>query len=646
MTGEHERYEDEALLAHLREVDALLPGLAVEQPPPELVAATLSAVRPEAWDDQPEPEETKPRPRRRGPPRWLSYAAVLALFVGVSGLAVTSMFGGKIKGLFETADAEIDTVDFEMGSSSRRVPASRSRPTARHSAQPTPAPMMDAGIAPAESSWQAEPAPPGSRPMRTETATSREAYEHIDENAWFRVADQPLSTFSVDVDTASYANVRRFLREGRLPPEDAVRIEELLNYFPYAYEPPSRKAERPLSVVTEVGPAPWAPAHRLVHVGLQAPALAEGELPPRNLVFLLDVSGSMNNHDKLPLLKKALALLVENLTARDSVSIVVYAGAAGVVFEPTTGDDAPRILAALEQLRAGGSTAGGAGIELAYRKARESFDPQGINRVILATDGDFNVGVSSEGELVRMIERERESGVFLTVLGFGTGNLQDDRMESLADKGNGNYAYIDSLAEARKVLVSEAGGTLVTVAKDVKIQVEFNPLEVEGYRLIGYENRVMANRDFSDDRKDAGEVGAGHSVTALFEVIPKGGVVPAPGDQPLRYQEDTRPSDAARSGELLTVRLRWKEPQGTTSQLAEFPVRDRTASLGSTSDDFRFAASVAAWGMILRRSEHAGEFGLRDVEQLAEGSSGRDPGGYRAEFLELVEASRRMALPR
>ena len=652
MTGEYGRIDEEALLDHLREVDALLPGLAEEEPPTELVAATLGAVRPETWDDQAEPDVEKEAPRsRRGPPRWLSIAAVLALFAGLGTVALMTTRGGPVRGLFTTADAEIDTIDSEMGgipASRSRTPAARTRPRANYSGnQGRTAPMDSAADMGYAQVTEATPMPSSTLGEALQPPPdSREAYAHIDENAWFRVADQPRSTFSVDVDTASYANVRRFLHQGRLPPEDAVRIEELLNYFPYAYEPPARGSDVPLSVITEVGPAPWAPEHRLVHVGLQAPALTEGQVPPRNLVFLLDVSGSMNSPDKLPLLKQALALVVENMSARDTVSIVVYAGAAGVVLEPTTGSQAPAILEALEQLRAGGSTAGGAGIALAYRKARESFDPQGINRVILATDGDFNVGASSEGELVRMIERERESGVFLTVLGFGTGNLQDDRMESLADKGNGNYACIDSLAEARKVLVSEAGGTLVTVAKDVKIQVEFNPLQVQGYRLIGYENRVMANRDFSDDRKDAGEVGAGHSVTALYEVILAGGAVPAPGDEPLRYQRDKRPTKEAHSGELMTVRLRWKTPRGSRSELAEFPVRDRGLRLDATTDDFRFAASVAAWGMILRRSDQVAGFGLGDVERLAVDASRGDPGGYRAEFVELVRASGRVSLPR
>ena len=633
MTGEHRHIDEDALLEHLRDVDALLPGLAAQEPPPELVARTLRSVEP-----QPAPSPDAPRRQRpRRPSRWLMVAAVLTLLLGTGAALLVVQTGGRIRGLFETADAEIDTI-----AGLEEAPA-RTRTRWRSGNRPSPAARTSSEVdllADVDGIYVADPTPPA------DDGPSREAYEPIDENAWFRVADQPRSTFSVDVDTASYANVRRFLGQGRLPPRDAVRIEELLNYFPYGYEPPPRDADTPLSVVTEVGPAPWAPSHRLVRVGLQAPSLSEDELPPRNLVFLLDVSGSMDSADKLGLLKRGMALLVQTLGPRDRVSIVTYAGSVGVVLEPTSGADQPRILEALERLQAGGSTAGGRGILVAYRTARANLDPEGINRVILATDGDFNVGVSSEGELVELIERERESGVFLTVLGFGTGNLQDDRMESLADSGNGNYHYVDSLAEARKVLVTEGGGTLVTVAKDVKIQVEFNPLRVQGYRLIGYENRVLANRDFSDDRKDAGEIGAGHSVTALYEVVPVGGPVPAPGDEPLRYQRDKQPTKAAHTGELLTVRLRWKRPRGMSSKLTEFPVRDHGLALRDTTDDFRFSAAVAGWGMILRRSEQVGDFGLGDVERLARSASERDPGGYRAEFLELVRASGELSLPR
>jgi Ca-activated chloride channel homolog len=648
MTGEHERYDDEILLEALREVDRLMPDLADEEPPPELVARTLDAVaaqeRTEAEPPKAEakPETAKPGRRRGfGAGGAIAAAALLVLAVSVTFAMQT---GGKIKGLFETADAEIDTVYEESPLASRRSRFELPKLGGQGQQQPAASPMSPSRVA-APESVEIAGGDFDFVDSGLDDGPSREAYGVVDDNPWVRVADQPRSTFSIDVDTASYANVRRFLREGRLPPKDAVRIEELLNYFPYDYPSPGPDADAPFEVITEVGPAPWAPAHRLVHVGLQAPPIADDELPVRNLVFLLDVSGSMNNPDKLPLLKQAMGLVVESLRPQDRVAIVVYAGAAGVVLEPTSGANQPAILEAMERLEAGGSTHGADGIVRAYELARRSFVDEGVNRVILATDGDFNVGVSSEGELVRLIERERESGVFLTVLGFGTGNLQDDRMESLADKGNGNYAYIDSLDEARKVLVEQAGGTMVTVAKDVKIQVEFNPLQVEGYRLIGYANRVMANRDFADDRKDAGEIGAGHSVTALYEVVPVGGVVPAPGADPLRYQRPKVPTKAARTGELLTVRLRWKQPRGITSKLAEFPVVDGEARLEATSADFRFSAAVAAWGMILRRSEHVGSFGLSAVEGLAGASLGEDVGGYRREFLGLVDRSGRISLP-
>ncbi len=364
----------------------------------------------------------------------------------------------------------------------------------------------------------------------------REGYAAIVENDFKRPTDTPLSTFSIDVDAASYANVRRFLDGGALPVHDAVRIEELVNYFEYDY--PDPEGEHPFAVVTEVSECPWAPDHRLVHIGLQGERIDTRDLPPSNLVFLMDVSGSMNSPDKLPLLKQAFALLTDNLREQDRVGIVVYAGAAGVVLEPT--NDRQAILDALDRLEAGGSTAGGEGIKLAYALARKHFDAEKNNRVILATDGDFNVGASSDAEMMRLVERERASGVFLSVLGFGTGNLQDSKMETIADHGNGHYAYIDSISEARKVLVNEMGGTLVTIAKDVKVQVEFNPAHVAAYRLVGYENRLLADEDFNDDTKDAGELGAGHSVTALYEIVPVGVENPAATVDELKYQQRHR----------------------------------------------------------------------------------------------------------
>jgi Ca-activated chloride channel family protein len=471
-----------------------------------------------------------------------------------------------------------------------------------------------------------------------EPGFNTEEYAHIAENGFRDARATPLSTFAIDVDRASYANVRRFLEQGQMPPADAVRIEELVNYF--EYDDPDPTGDEPFAVRTEVADAPWNPRHRLVRIGIQGRRMDVGEMPASNLVFLVDVSGSME-HD-LPLVKAALARLVDELRERDRVGIVVYAGAAGVVLEPTS--EKREILDALDQLQAGGSTAGGEGIRLAYRLARDSFIRGGNNRVILATDGDFNVGVSSEGELVRLIEQEREAGIFLTVLGFGTGNLADARMEALADHGNGNYAYVDGEDEAEKVLVREMGGTLFTIARDVKVQVEFNPALVESYRLIGYENRVMAAEDFNDDRKDAGELGAGHTVTALYEVVPAGGGSGVrPRVDPLRYQDRRARAGERASGELMTVKLRYKAPDGGESRLIERAVRDARRPLDAASADLRFAAAVAQWGMLLRGSRHAADASYEDVLELARGALGRDEHGDRAGFVRLVQSSRRLA---
>ena len=470
------------------------------------------------------------------------------------------------------------------------------------------------------------------QPMNTED------YARIRDNAFLAVAANPLSTFSIDVDTASYANVRRFLRAGQLPPPDAVRIEELINYFRFDY--PSPEGDAPFAVAASVAACPWKPAHKLVHIGLQARRVDDQAVPPRNLVFLLDVSGSMNEPAKLPLLKDSMRLLVGQLNDRDRVAIVVYAGAAGLVLPPTPGDRKGEIRAALDQLQAGGSTAGGAGIELAYKVAEDAFVEGGVNRVILATDGDFNVGVTSAGGLERLIEEKRKSGVFLSVLGFGEGNLKDSTMEMLADKGNGNYAYIDTLAEGRKVLVAEAGSTLVTVAKDVKIQVEFNPRTVSAFRLVGYENRVLAHEDFNDDRKDAGDIGAGHSVTALYEIVPVGVRLETGSVDALKYQHPRTPAAAADGGELATIKLRYKAPDGEKSALLSEVVRDEA---GEASPNLRFAAAVAEFGMLLRDSEHKGAASFAQALELGRGARGEDPDGYRAEFVALVEQAQRLA---
>lgn len=467
---------------------------------------------------------------------------------------------------------------------------------------------------------------------------NREGYAHISENEFAPVGSNPISTFSIDVDRASYANVRRFLNAGTRPPVDAVRIEELINYFPYDDPAPYADDEHPFTVSTEVAAAPWAPNHHLLRIGLKGREIDMDDAPASNLVFLFDVSGSMSSPDKLPLLKSAFEMLVNELRPEDRVAIVVYAGAAGLVLPSTPGDERETILEALRNLQAGGSTAGGAGIRLAYSVAAENYIEGGNNRVILATDGDFNVGASSDAEMIRLIEEKREGGTFLTVLGFGTGNLQDAKMEQIADHGNGNFAYIDSRLEARKVLVNEMGGTLLTIAKDVKIQVEFNPSRVAAYRLIGYENRLLAAEDFNDDTKDAGELGAGHSVTALYEIVPVGAEteVEIRDVDPLRYQ---RPSGGATADneELLFVKLRYKEPTGTESKLLTRAVGDIE---GDTSDDFRFSAAVAAWGMLLRSSEHCGDFTLADVSRLARSGLGEDPRGYRADFLALIDRAR------
>ncbi|PEN15380.1 hypothetical protein CRI94_00895 [Longibacter salinarum] len=476
-------------------------------------------------------------------------------------------------------------------------------------------------------------------PSRYRPPTDREGYARIEETGFRRAAEAPLSTFSIDVDGAAYSNVRRFIRNGERPPVDAVRIEELLNYFPYDDPAPDARGDQPFAVSMETATAPWADAHTLLRIGIQGKEIPAAERPPSNLVFLLDVSGSMQSPDKLPLLKKAFRLLTEQMRPEDHISIVVYAGASGTVLEPTNGSNKEDILAALNDLQAGGSTAGQAGIQAAYAMAEAHFDPDGINRVILATDGDFNVGPSSDAEMTRLVEEKRETGVFLTVLGFGTGNLQDSEMEQMANHGNGSYHYIDSALEARKVLVSELGGTLQTIAKDVKLQVEFNPLHVGAYRLIGYENRRLNDEDFADDTKDAGELGAGHHVTALYELVPPGADSLAPSRGELKYQ-DREPSNAASSDEWLTLNLRYKRPDADSSQLiSEALVPEPNANM---STELSFASAVAGFGMLLRDSEYSGDLSLARVRELAEAGRGDDPDGYRAGFISMLEDYRRM----
>lgn len=469
------------------------------------------------------------------------------------------------------------------------------------------------------------------------TDFNTEQYNYISENEFKNVKDEALSTFSIDVDRASYSNVRRFINNGQTPPQDAVRIEEMINYFSYDY--PQPKGDDPFSITTEMSDCPWNSKHRLVHIGLQGKKIQIENLPANNLVFLIDVSGSMSDYNKLPLVKQSLRLLVNQLRGQDRVALVVYAGAAGLVLESTPGSYKEKILEAIENLSSGGSTAGGAGIKLAYNVAKENFIKNGNNRVILASDGDFNVGASSDGELARLIEEKREMGIYLTVLGYGMGNYKDSKMEQLADKGNGNYAYIDNIMEAKKTLVTEMGGTLLTIAKDVKIQIEFNPAKVASYKLIGYENRLLNKEDFNDDNKDAGEMGAGHTVTALYEIVLVGGDENSTGKvDPLRYQTpNTVNQSAISSEELLTVKFRYKKPNETESKLIVQYLKDVNKDLESSSNNFKFSAAVAEFGLLLRDSKFKGNSNYEEVLKLAKMGKGIDEEGYRSEFIRLVE---------
>ena len=538
------------------------------------------------------------------------------------------------------------TLDFKMGKAAVAKPAEAKPDAAELEAPVAASKMMKEESRSREkrggkmkmATGMAQPAmlpPPSPRHDGMPVQHNTESYDRIYENEFLGVTQNPLSTFSIDVDTASYANTRRFItQQSQLPPADAVRLEEFINYFNYDYPNPDGK--HPFGVTTELSDCPWNRDHKLVHIGLQGKKIDLSKLPNSNFVFLLDVSGSMNSPNKLPLLKAALKLLVRNMRSKDRVAIVVYAGAAGLVLPSTSADDGDKIIGALEALSAGGSTAGGAGIKLAYKIAQENFIKGGNNRIILATDGDFNVGASSDAEMIRLIEEKRKDGVFLTILGFGMGNYKDSKMEQLADKGNGNHAYIDSILEAKKVLVTEMGGTLFTIAKDVKIQVEFNPAKVKAYRLVGYENRKLANEDFNDDKKDAGELGAGHTVTALYELILAGSKEDVPGVDELKYQK-TKATSASKSDEVMTVKLRYKKPDGDKSVLLEEPVEDESVALSKSSQNFRWSAAVAMFAMVLRDSKFKGETTWAMINKLAKGAQGDDKEGYRAEFLKLVE---------
>ncbi len=474
-----------------------------------------------------------------------------------------------------------------------------------------------------------------------EVEASTESYKFIEENKFLSALQRPLSTFSIDVDRASYSNVRRFIEGGYTPPPAAVRIEEMINYFNYDY--PQPKDHHPFAVSMEVSKAPWNELHQIVHIGIQGKSLPTAQLPPSNLVFLIDVSGSMGEPNKLPLVKESLRMLVNTLRERDYVSMVVYAGAAGTVLEPTRGSDRKKILEALDRLEAGGSTAGAEGLRLAYKKARENFNKEGNNRVIIATDGDFNVGESSDEAMEALITDEREDGIYLTVLGFGMGNYKDSKMETLADKGNGNYAYIDNINEARKTLVNEFAGTLFTIAKDVKIQVEFNPSKVLAYRLIGYENRVMADEDFNNDKKDAGELGSGHTVTALYEVIPAGVKSKFYDIGDLKYQQPAKQTETVNSDELMTLKLRYKNPGSATSKLIQHTLPKDAVSVANASENVRWSMSVAAFGMMLKHSEYIDHYPVDKLVALAESAKGDDVEGYRAEFISMVKSFSSMA---
>jgi Ca-activated chloride channel family protein len=481
------------------------------------------------------------------------------------------------------------------------------------------------------------PVPTGTNDDHTDPQFNTESYNIIRENSFLAAINNPLSTFSIDVDNASYSNIRRFLNSSQLPPKDAVRIEEMVNYFNYDYTIPSENT--PFSINTELSDCPWNSENKLVHIGLQGYTMPIEQLPSSNLVFLLDVSGSMNSPNKLGLLKKSFKMLTSRLSKDDQVAIVVYAGSSGVVLPSTSCNNEFVIMQALDRLKAGGSTGGAEGIELAYKIAKKNFVPFGNNRVILATDGDFNVGPSSDAELTRIIEEKRDEGIFLTVLGFGMGNYKDSKMEAIADNGNGNYFYIDDINESQKVLVDNLAGTLLAIAKDVKIQIEFNPTKVESYRLIGYENRVMANEDFDNDKKDAGELGAGHTVTALYEIVPSNG---KNSSSNLKYQETTVKNSASQTDELFTVKFRYKKPDGKKSKLIVQAVKDQSTPFSETSNNFRFSAAVASFGMLLRGSEHSGNATYESTLELAEGAKGADEKGYRYELIQLIKTAQNL----
>ena len=467
--------------------------------------------------------------------------------------------------------------------------------------------------------------------------TSRETYKAIDEGGFKKTAKDPVTTFSADVDRASYSNVRRMLNYGQKPHKDAVRIEELINYFDYNYTPPAEGSKTPLNATTTLSSCPWNPDNYLLRIGLQAKKIDLTKAPPSNMVFLIDTSGSMDEPNKMPLLKASFKLLLDNLRPEDRIAIVVYASQTGIALPSTPAKEKEKISKVIDDLVASGSTAGGAGLQTAYEVAEKNFLPKGNNRIILATDGDFNVGISSRDELQRLVEEKRNNGIYISVLGYGMGNYRDDMAETIANKGNGNYAYIDNFTEAKKVLVNEFGGTLYTVAKDVKLQLEFNPQYVKEYRLVGYENRALANEDFEDDKKDAGEIGAGHTVTALYELIPIKGAT----TDGLRYQKQVKEGFA---NELAFLKIRYKDPMAKDAKSVEesTPIPFSLTDLTQTDDDYRFAAAVAEWGMLLRNSKYKAKSSYKQVIDLAKNAIGKDEEGYRKEFIRLVELSEKI----
>jgi Ca-activated chloride channel family protein len=603
--------------------------------------------------------------------QWGSLAAALAMFAVIGAVAITTIHRESGR-LSQRAPGDAKTTSPKKESASETIlemEATPSEPLLALKPQTSPAPPQIADNTvgyehrEVQPSAELEPPPPpmpmwkslaaggtyntgetqSEPPSRYRQDFDTATYDKVDENPFLPAATNPLSTFSIDVDTASYANVRRFINSGSLPPKDAVRVEEMINYFSYDYKEP--ESDKPFSIDLDATSCPWDPSHRLLRIGLKGREVANENRPASNLVFLLDVSGSMTPAERLPLVKQAMRLLIDKLTEKDRVAIVVYAGGSGLALKSTPGNEKEKIVRALEELNAGGSTNGAEGIELAYKVAADNFIKGGVNRVILATDGDFNIGVTNQGDLIRLIEAKAKSGVFLSVLGVGSDNLKDSTMQKLADKGNGNYAYLDSVEEARKVLVQQINGTLMTIAKDVKIQVEFNPAKVASYRLIGYEKRLLRKEDFNNDKVDAGEIGAGHTVTALYEVVPAGAgatdpAASVPPVDPLKYQSPAvttaAKTETSSSPEMVTVKLRHKKPDGDASELTEKSFTDNGSKFENAAPDLKFAAAVAEFGMLLRDSQYKGKGTLGAVIEWAQEGKGRDPAGYRAGFIEMA----------